>query len=1017
VRQARQSPISFKSSVLPVTRLYHRLSAAFNAHEFFIDVKLKRIRSSLLGHRLANNFVRSMRNSFRTFQLALAIFFVLSTAPYGSMRSAGNPQRPENDELFQLLNQIQRLQKEKQEKNAIPLVERALSLAEKTVPSNDPRYVSVLIAGGEVYWHTRNNQKAEQLLQRAVRIAEGTFEPSHPLVFTSLVDLGLFYREQEDGASSQPLFKKLVALMEKLHGPEHRDVAVYVKLLAESYYQQGDYVHARPLYERAVAMLEKLGDTQDRFYFATLNDLSTACEATGDYVRAGTLLRQVINLKLKLLGPEDPSVANSLRNLGSLTRTFTHNFEQAATFYQRALVIYEKALGSESPEVANVLNQLGLLYSDTGDFDRAEPYFKRALAIREKKLGKENRYTSEPLLNLAWMEYARGNYAQAEPAYLRAIQINERAVGANHPEVQTLLAHLAMLYEAKGDIAKAVAAQKRSGDIAEYNLNLTLAQGTEEQKLLYMNTLRGETYGTISLHLRSAPNDLDAAKLALTTILRRKGRMLDVLSDSLGALRRRLAPADVVLLDQLSSARSKLATAMLNANDKLAVEELQTAIAQLEAEISRLEAEVSARSADFGVISKPVTVEHVQESIPPGASLLEFVWYQPFNVKGGNIRAWSAPRYAVYLVQRDGPLAWVDLGEASPIDADIDRFRTALRDPKRADIKTIARSLDERIMRPARKLTRLGRQLFLAPDAALNLIPFAALVDERDKYLIENYSISYLTSGRDLLRLKPSPVISGAPIVLANPLYDLTTRSTTQADGNRRSLDFTALTYPPLPGTMEEAAAIKTQLPDAQLLSREQATEAAVKRVQSPRILHIATHGFFLPDQPTVDVARDTRQLVKETPMPSNSIRLENPLLRSGLVLAGVKQRSSGESEDGVLTALEAAGLNLSGTKLVVLSACETGLGDVSNGEGVYGLRRALVLAGSETQVMSLWQVSDTATRDLMVGYYKRLKVGEGRAEAFRQVQLEMLHTNVYSHPYFWASFIQSGAWTSLDGR
>jgi CHAT domain-containing protein len=966
----------------------------------------------------------------------IQVAFLLSLLLFATGLCAGTSkpvkgQRPEDDQLFQLLNQIQRLQKEKQEKNAIPLVERALSLAERTVPGNDPRYVAVLIAGGEVYWHTSNNQKAEQLLQRAVRIAEGTFEPSHPLVFTSLVDLGLFYREQEDGAHSQPLFKKLVALMEKAHGPEHRDVAVYVKLLAESYYQQGDYVHARPLYERVVAMLEKLGDTQDQFYFATLNDLSTVCEATGDHVRAGTLLRQVIELKMKTLGPDDPSVANSLRNLGSLTRTFTHNFEQAATFYQRALVIYEKALGGESPEVANVLNQMGLLYSDKGDFNRAEPYFKRALAIREKKLGKENRYTSEPLLNMAWMDYARGNYAQAEPAYLRAIQINEKAVGANHPDVEVLLAQLAMLYEAKGDIAKAVAAQKRSGDIAEYNLNLTLAQGTEEQKLLYLNTLRGETYGTVSLHLRSAPNDLDAGKLALTTILRRKGRMLDVLSDSLGALRRRLAPADVILLDQLTSARSKLATAMLNVNDKLAAEERQTAIAQLEAEISRLEAEVSAKSADFRVNSKAVTVEQVQDSIPPGATLLEFVWYPPFRIKAGDNKAWDNPHYAIYLLQHDGSPAWIDLGEAGPIDADIDKFRTALRDPKRADVKIIARSLDERIMRPARNLARLGQQLFVAPDAALNLIPFAALVDERDKYLIETYSISYLTSGRDLLRLKSSSATSGAPVVFANPLYDLnmtssranestsiqTNRSATQAGGNRRSLDFTALTYPPLPGTMEEAVAIKTQLPDAQLLSREQATEAALKRVQSPRILHIATHGFFLPNQPSVDVARDTRQLVKETQPPSNSIRLENPLLRSGLVLAGVKQRSSGGSEDGVLTALETSGLNLSGTKLVVLSACETGLGDVSNGEGVYGLRRALVLAGSETQVMSLWQVSDTATRDLMAGYYKRLKVGEGRGRAFRQVQLEMLHNGLYGHPYFWASFIQSGAWTSLDGH
>lgn len=164
--------------------------------------------------------------------------------------------------------------------------------------------------------------------------------------------------------------------------------------------------------------------------------------------------------------------------------------------------------------------------------------------------------------------------------------------------------------------------------------------------------------------------------------------------------------------------------------------------------------------------------------------------------------------------------------------------------------------------------------------------------------------------------------------------------------------------------------------------------------------------------------------------------RIENPLLRSGLVLAGANQREGGEGEDGILTALEASGLNLWGTKLVVLSACETGVGEVKNGEGVYGLRRALVLAGSESQVMSLWQVSDEATRDLMVEYYRRLHKGEGRTEALRQVQLEMLmgaqqsrerqsHGLALSdkgpnkpvdrsHPFFWASFIQSGDWRPL---
>lgn len=144
--------------------------------------------------------------------------------------------------------------------------------------------------------------------------------------------------------------------------------------------------------------------------------------------------------------------------------------------------------------------------------------------------------------------------------------------------------------------------------------------------------------------------------------------------------------------------------------------------------------------------------------------------------------------------------------------------------------------------------------------------------------------------------------------------------------------------------------------------------------------------------------------------------KIENPLVRSGLALAGVNQHR-GSDDDGLLTALEAASLDLWGTKLVVLSACDTGVGKVKNGEGVYGLRRALVLAGSQTQVMSLWPVSDRETRRLMAGYYRRLMKGEGRGEALRQIQLEMLKEAKPRHPYYWAGFIQVGEWANLDGK
>ena len=213
--------------------------------------------------------------------------------------------------------------------------------------------------------------------------------------------------------------------------------------------------------------------------------------------------------------------------------------------------------------------------------------------------------------------------------------------------------------------------------------------------------------------------------------------------------------------------------------------------------------------------------------------------------------------------------------------------------------------------------------------------------------------------------------------------------------------DPAALYFAPLANTAEEASAIKRFFPDALLLTGRRATKAAVARLEAPRMLHIASHGFFLKDGARAGDAGAT---------------IENPLLRSGIALAGANLGLDIRG-DGILTALEASGLNLSGTKLVTLSACDTGVGEVRNGEGVYGLRRAFLLAGTETLVMSLWPLSDYIARETMVTYYAGLRNGLGRGEALRQAKLSMIKRKVRQHPYYWASFIQSGEWGSLDGK
>src|SRR5215831_1119233 len=701
-------------------------------------------------------------------------------------------------------------------------------------------------------------------------------------------------------------------------------------------------------------------------------------------------------------------------------------YDESRPMAERALELREKALGPEHPDVAQSLNNLANLYSLKGDNAKAEPLFQRALAIFEKALGPKHPEVAQSLHNLAIIYSLKGDYAKAEPLHQRALAIREKALGPEHPEVARSLNLLARLYEAKGDLTLAVTFQSRANKVSERNIALNLVTGSERQKLAYLATLLAQTDQIISLHARSAPDDSTARSLAATTILQRKGRVLDAMSDSIETLRRAASPQDRALFDQLKDIRSQQARLVFGGLLRTTPAEHQNQIRNLAEQAEKLEDEISRRSDKFRAEYQPVTLAATQSAIPARAALIEFYSYRPFNVKSaGPAEAFGQPRYVAYVLRQQGEVQWVDLGEAAPIDRAVTALRQALGSPNRADVRQLARGLDEKVMRPVRKLVGDIRTLLLSPDGALNLIPFGALVDEQKRYLIESYSFTYLTSGRDLLRLQAHTPSQQGPVVVANPLFDLVNNAIVnnqmadQRTESRRSIDFTMRSFVPLPGAEVEAKALGAILPEAKILTGAQATEAAIKQLRGPIILHVATHGFFLADRKLATPDRSGLGLeegaagLKQT----QDALTENPLLRAGLILAGINQSQSGPGEDGVLTALEAAELDLWGTKLVVLSACDTGLGEVKNGDGVYGLRRALVLAGSESQVISLWHVADKATRELMVGYYTGLQRGEGRLEALRNVQLQMLRSGERRHPYYWAGFIQSGEWANLEGK
>lgn len=1001
-------------------------------------------------------------------------------SPTGQPKETATQQDP-LAEAAALQERVFELNQQGKYDEALPLAERALRLREDNLDPNNLLIAGSLAALATLVQLKGDFDRAESLLQRALKIREKFLGPNDYQVSIALTAIANLQRVKGDYGQAVKTFSRSLAIREKLFGSEHPVVALTLNNLASVYQNMGRFVEAEASLLRALrifvnpsasaAMNIKDFDSTEMIGLI-LNNLGSLYQETGDYVSAEKHFLRSLELSESKLGKEHPKTAITLSNLarlylvkGDLERAevmflrsleilkkahndpenldvavmmnnladvyrFRRDYGRAAETLRKVLEIRERIHRGEHPDVARSLSNLAVLYEEQGDAERAAALMQRALPMLERLLGPAHPDVGSLLNDLGMLNKDRGDFAGAEALLLRALEIRRKALGDNHHEVAITLHNLAALYESKANPAQAIKYMERGNDIREHQLALILAAGSERQKQLYLATLAGETFTSISLHINSAATDPDAVRLALTTILRRKGRALDAMTDQIATLRQRASTADQQLLDQLAAAQSQLAKLRLagtDANDPSTPEQRSTREQRLTTEIENLQAAISSRSAEFRARTQPVTLEAVQKALPAGAALVELFSYEPFNTRATKLAdRFGAPHYVAYVLKDKGVITFVDLGPAKLIDQAADRFLNAISNPTSINVNTTGRALDEMVARPIRKLLGNVRNVIISPDGKLNLVPFAALVDEQGKYLVENYTITYVTSGRDLLRLNASRQVNQSPVVIANPAFDATittaipepvvpngagrapadeTRSGTGDARVRRSGNMLQGYWTELRGTAKEAEYLKKLWPDARVLTGKGATETALKQVVAPQILHLATHGFFLQDQ-TSDPQTGPNDRLKTAG--------ENPLLRSGLVLAGANTLKGGGDEDGVLTALEAAGLNLWGTQLVVLSACQTGVGYVRSGEGVYGLRRALVLAGTESQVMTLWKVDDTATSETIVEYYRRLQAGEGRSEALRQVQLEFLKRKTRQHPFFWASFILNGDWRSM---
>lgn len=831
-------------------------------------------------------------------------------------------------------------------------------------------------------------EDAERMVSRALEIHRTSWSPNH----------WLWFRSWELSATSN--------------------------MLGVIYVEKGDLARAEELF-RAAIRYEDHWYRRNGFLADPISSLGGLALRKGNASEAETLYRRSLELERNTWwGGSPDDVASKLNNVANAVQRQGRH-EEARELLEEAIQVVSDAYGPDHPDVASSLEIWAWILVRDEEFDPARHLILRARRIREQATGMQSPSVASNVFLLAGLERRRGDREEARRLDEEALAIFEASVGKDHPGLAPVLNVLATSALVDGDLETALARQRRYNQLRERGLALNLWSGSEGDKAKLLGNLRYPTYATVSVHTRFAPEDPDALRLAFETVIQRKGRVLDSMSDYASSLRRRLAPEDRAELDRLRDLRASMARIALGGARALSLDERRARLEGLDLEAEALERSIATRSLAFRTASVAPTLEEIQKRLPEGSALVEYTAYKPWDPRPGAAKRWGTMRYLAYVIRPDAEPAWVDLGPSRGLVARLHRLRPKLADPT-ANVQEGLRLLHDRLVAPLDAHLGGVRHLLIAPEASLNLLPFGALLDEQGRHLAERVTISYLTSGRDLLRLDASSDPRSVPLVVGAPSFGA--RLASSASDQRRSVDFSAMHFGALPGTAEEVDAIGRTLPDADVRVGDQATETLLKRASAPRILHIATHGFFLTDQgresepaerglAVVDPAAGTTALVDPAAGASALVALEgeNPLLRSGLALAGANDLRGGDGEDGILTALEASDLDLWGTEMVVLSACETGVGTVSIGEGVHGLRRSLAVAGSESQVISLWKVDDVATKDLMVQFYARLAEGQGRAEALRNVQLAMLADPERSHPYYWAGFVGSGAWGPLS--
>jgi tetratricopeptide (TPR) repeat protein/CHAT domain-containing protein len=930
---------------------------------------------------------------------------------------------------------------------------QALEIWKKTLGKEHRDVATSLNNLGMLCYVMGDYARAETFHLQALEIKKKVFGEEHRDYAMSLNNLGLLYCAMAEYAKAEPFCTRAIAIQEKTLGEKSPLLAISLCNLATVSAALGDLARAESLYRRAERILRDALGPEHPYVAVVLNDLAELYIAMGDYARAEPLFKQDLEITRKALGEKHPEFATTLNNLGNLYGRMG-DYDRAEALYSQALTIVKGALGEENPLVATCLHNLASLYSSMGNYARAEPLLVQALALTKKAIGEENRDVAFTLHNLGLLYASMGEDARAEAYFVQALDMLKKSVGEEHADIARCLQSLAGIYHARRDYARAEPLLRQALAIRRTHLALTSCIQSERQQLRMAEVGRETLDGYLALAVDARLSGDEAYRMALPwkgPVFARQRRLhllqrqpeLAALFSEYESVSSRLASLVFADVDPAKKAsRDGQMTALTDQR-----EEIEKELSRRSSDFRR-EKELDALTPEKLKACLPrdaVLIDFMGYThTSPGERKKTGEKHAERRLLAFVVR----PEDPVAMIDL-GPLepledaidAWRSdiAGESSRSPrpgASAEAPRNGSSPQQAMSQEEASRALTKRLLDPLRGYLEGKRLLLVSPDGALGRFPLGVLGGrEPGRFLLEEMSVALVPFPQELpsmleagtgsdraaaaeqkrgdraqSRSASSLLLVGDVDYGSDPGGDRanTKEGKVDAVASRAPRDGHAIGRPPPGGARLEflpldstqtelravAEAFRKAFADAptRTLKGADATEAAVREAAPRcRFIHLATHGFFAPA--SVKSALSALPVGAEADAGGRSGPTGwNPGVLSGIALAGANRLREGEGDDGILTAVELAPLDLGSTELVVFSACETGLGATAGGEGLLGLQRAAQVAGVRTVVASLWKVDDLETQILMARFYDNLwKKGTSKIEALRDAQLSML--------------------------